>query len=103
MSEQKHTPGPWITSGEINARYLRGIGDVILVRRNSQNDDRYLAMVSLDAMGDGYTVSTSIAEREANARLIAAAPDLYDAIRNSDDAHWTPAMRAAMAKAEGRS
>jgi hypothetical protein len=43
------------------------------------------------------------AERVANAHLIAAAPDLYSAIRNSDDAHWTPAMRTAMAKAEGRS
>jgi len=36
---------------------------------------------------------------EANARLIAAAPDLLDAILKSDDAHWTPAMRAAIAKA----
>lgn len=27
---------------------------------------------------------------------------LLAAIKNSDDAHWTPAMRAAMAKAEGR-
>jgi hypothetical protein len=41
-------------------------------------------------------------EMEANARLIAAAPDLYAAIRNSDDAHWTTAMRAAMAKVEGK-
>lgn len=37
-----------------------------------------------------------------NANLIAAAPDLLAAIKNSDDAHWTTAMRAAMAKAEGR-
>jgi len=36
---------------------------------------------------------------EANARLIAAAPDLLDAILKSDDAHWTPAMRAAIKKA----
>jgi hypothetical protein len=36
---------------------------------------------------------------EANARLIAAAPDLLAAILNSDDAHWTPAMRAAIQKA----
>jgi len=40
---------------------------------------------------------------EATAWLVAAARDLYEAIRNSDDAHWTPAMRAAMAKAEGQS
>lgn len=33
------------------------------------------------------------------ARLIAAAPDLLAAILNSDDAHWTPAMRAAVRKA----
>lgn len=36
----------------------------------------------------------------ANARLIAAAPDLYSAIKNSDDASWTPAMRAAIVKVE---
>ncbi len=36
-----------------------------------------------------------------DARLIAAAPDLFEAIINSDDAHWTVAMRAALAKATG--
>ena len=40
---------------------------------------------------------------EAHARLIAAAPDLLEAIFLSDDAHWTPAMRAAIAKATGTS
>ena len=35
------------------------------------------------------------------ARLFAAAPDLKAAILNSDDAHWTSAMRAAIAKTEG--
>jgi hypothetical protein len=37
----------------------------------------------------------------ADANLIDAAPDLLDAIMKSDDAHWTPAMRAAVAKATG--
>lgn len=39
------------------------------------------------------------APSDADARLMAAAPDLLNAILKSDDAYWTPDMRAAIAKA----
>ena len=46
------------------------------------------------------------AEREANARLIAAAPDLLEALEWAvdnphDDAYWISQARAAIAKATG--
>ena len=72
MSE--HTPGPWAIPKDDWWVYSKATGEMIC-----------------------QDIAT-----EADCRLIAAAPDLYDAIRNSDDAHWTTAMRAAMAKVEGR-
>lgn len=81
MSE-KYTPGPWHVSGQIDARYLNGIGEVTLVRRQDDHDNRYIAMCSLDAMGPDRSVQvvTTPAEREANARLIAEAPAMAEAL-----------------------
>jgi indole-3-glycerol phosphate synthase len=66
-------------SGVVDARYLNGIGDVVLVRRHVDGDNRYVAMATLDAMSDGK-IATSKDEREANARLISAAPDMLAAL-----------------------
>lgn len=55
-------------------------------------NDEFICQLEQDASGVA----------EARARLFAAAPELLAAIKNSDDAHWTTAMRAAVAKAEGR-
>lgn len=43
-----------------------------------------------DAFEAGYRAARCMQE---------AAPDMFRAIVMSDDAHWTPAMRSAMAKA----
>lgn len=85
MTDTRFTPGPWIVSGEINARYLQGIGSVILVRRAQKDDDRYIAMASLDAMGPerSVQVQTTSDERKANATLISASPDLYAALEHA--------------------
>lgn len=95
MSEAKHTPGPWeaekfgaIHGGE-DQQYFRG-------RRRSQVATACLAGNIHDD------------ERDANARLIAAAPDLLEALKEvialSDRKHeaWDKA-KAAIAKAEGNS
>lgn len=79
-----HTPGPWKSSGA-------GI-DACMVSTTLNSGRRVSFRVASCKDGDRDTVS-------ANARLIAAAPDLLAAILNSDDAHWTPAMRAAVTKA----
>ena len=62
MSEQaKHTPGPWLASGDADAN-----------------------IVTVEAKDKGYTtvcrLGYSTPTREANARLIAAAPDLLEAL-----------------------
>jgi hypothetical protein len=72
------TPGPWIL------RYANRV-----TRADDMDGTKSIAHVY------------ECREQNANLRLIAAAPDMYEAIANSDDAHWTPAMRAAIAKAEG--
>jgi len=97
-----HTPGPWHVTKGPAPREIRA------------DDGPYIASV--------YDVAVTYGERNANARLIAAAPELLDrvmdavlvleAIReNWGDDHpgllktideELPPLRAAIAKAEGR-
>jgi hypothetical protein len=80
----KHTPGPWKVFWAKRRYAFIGIGT---------EDGEGITDPCFNLWrGDGE-------EAAANARLIAAAPDLLAAIMNSDDAHWTPAMRAAVKKA----
>ena len=95
MSEPKFTPKPWKVYTAKAGHKVIGIGD---------------------ANGEGITDSGfgvwrgGSAEAEANAHLISAAPDLYEALRDlvrtgGDDhmpGYWE-AAEAALAKAEGRS
>jgi hypothetical protein len=56
-------------------------------------------------MSQASLLPGSIAEQEANARLIAAAPDLYAAcvaLVNGDDMDAMNMARAAIARAEGK-
>lgn len=84
QATQTHTPGPW--TGRI------GIGNTV------------------DLMGDTPPKSIGTVHgrnRDADARLIAAAPDLLDALIRAEGmcdepAAWLPFVRAAIAKAEGR-
>ena len=77
MSNSKHTPGPWLRLG-------RSIGV---------------------GAGEIATVWELEGKAIANARLIAAAPDLLDALVMMLDAYEIPAVRdrarAAIAKATG--
>lgn len=99
----KHTPGPWLTEGNF-VYALNGEG------KHAVN--RFHASIQ-----GGYTsedTRTTIAETEANAKLIAAAPDLLAAMRFIlafyepgqtclDTNAWKQAeaaARAAVAKAE---
>jgi hypothetical protein len=81
----KFTPGPWRIAGKGTIR-----------------------------AGDGWIGDTHWRNREANARLIAAAPDLYEAVRllladfadypaSERPCHAFDVARDALAKAEGRS
>ena len=88
----KHTPGPWTTDSKERtdtARYIMAA---------ARPFPHTIARIDL----------VNRAEDEANAALIAAAPEMYEALRdllavkpNSDAPEWV-AARAAIAKAEGR-
>ena len=60
----KHTPGPWEATGSNGYLNQCGIG-----RRSAHG---------IDPIGAAYGAG---AELEANARLIAAAPEMYEALR----------------------
>ena len=92
MSEAQHTPGPWrADSTNVSERYRYVLGGRRLICRITK--------------GDG--------ESEANARLIAAAPELLEALIAAEQAfveHGIPLachaslfqIRAAIAKATGQ-
>lgn len=101
MSESKHTPGPWKwwTTHEGSHRINPEEGGLVIASCDTRNPFSY--------------------EQEANARLIAAAPDLLEALKDLlDTSVWAdaegnvtirlsgePAVKraiAAIAKAEGR-
>jgi hypothetical protein len=66
MSDAKHTPGPWQTNLEISSQAGRVAiePDIAVVYVQSNRYD-----------------ATASKQRLANARLIAAAPDLYEVVR----------------------
>lgn len=96
--EIKHTPGPWVLGESSGGRHFRAVN----AREHSE-----LATV-VWVMEDDDMEGAQSPECEANANLIAAAPELLDALhaiaggsvqRVSDDLHR--AARAAIAKAKG--
>jgi hypothetical protein len=116
MSGGKHTPGPW---------YVSQVGLTNGGDRPITTEDERICTVDCQTpfkRGEGWQSECDV--REANARLIAAAPDLLAALKAldaywcemlpdgppADDAdHWLHAdsravwraVRAAIAKAEG--
>lgn len=87
-TETKWTPGPWKLKG---AGSIMGADDVLVATT-------------------GYRVAVGSDEDESSARLIAAAPELYEALDaithwNDRDGHvdasWWNAARAALARARG--
>ena len=95
MSEQQHTPGPWrVLAQTSRERYAINAGDYDIASVWNRN---------------------GLTQNKANAHLIAAALDLYTAIKDSmeylegtlgpcdpDCGCILHALRAALAKAEGR-
>ena len=80
-NQPKHTPGPWkVTRSNMGVRSI----------------DAPVCRLWMMRSGEGV----------ANARLIAAAPDLLEALRAATSFplsdSWVPAAIAAIAKAEGR-
>lgn len=63
MSEAKHTPGPWVVDQEVN-----------------EGDDGLFFVV----LADDGAVTVAAPPTEADARLIAAAPDLLSACQSAE-------------------
>jgi hypothetical protein len=61
MSKQSHTPGPWVHHPEDNI--ITAAGTVTLIECQARS------------------LYVSVEERDANARLMAAAPELLEALR----------------------
>ena len=113
MSPQErgaHTPGPWVVSAYQRNRWDSPSSPAIQIEAHRTYVDgmeptRYALAEVMYPTTTGNTVGA--AEREANARLIAAAPDLLAALIDvqnnaaSDSlAMWTR-VNAAIAKATG--
>ncbi|MBB4342101.1 hypothetical protein [Rhizobium leguminosarum] len=107
---RKHTPGPWAVEDPMGAE----IGLSIVQDGLKTYEWEFIAMVCQSTAGDermGRQRFISPKEQEANARLIAAAPDLLEALKNLAAAAaggWPIseeliAAGYAIAKAEGRS
>lgn len=96
MSESTYTPGPW----HVEKCGVRNKGGYICEMTRP---------TSFDGQAERYEMESAM--RDADARMIAAAPDMLDALKAfpgfTDDAtvgdKWIEQMRAAIAKAEGKS
>jgi hypothetical protein len=112
--KQQHTPGPWMYGRK--KRWSEGAGPARLVDGRGWYfgpDYRKPGVCPCDIGDVHHTSSQSEATQEANARLIAAAPELLEALvdllRETSDGQqlcavqFVHAARAAIAKARGES
>ena len=108
----RHTPGPWRIQGAVTITGQPGGIPRFLVWPAEETETSVAEICEIDCQIEGnYTCD--IAEAEANARLIAAAPDMYAVCRALvqnqavpcesliDLRQITAQARAAIAKAEG--
>ena len=104
----KHTPGPWVIAESEQGRHFRAV--------SAKKHEALATVVWL--MEDDDMDGVTSPECEANASLIAAAPDLLEALTDAvidfdnwaahEDNHphehlvaWAERARAAIAKAKG--
>jgi hypothetical protein len=114
-AKANHTPGPWQIDSEDGQWWIYGGGDARATTGIAKCDLIVNAVMGICKQQNVIGQRMPDGEREANARLIAAAPDLLDALREIVDVgaeyydmdsgeNGSPAMaaaRAAIAKAEG--
>lgn len=93
----QHTPGPW------RDRIATGVPDHMI---SGGYDERQRSGQSVCVIPFKYGEGEGTARRNANARLIAAAPEMREAIKAllliCDDGSIPRAARALLAKIEGK-
>jgi len=90
MNEAKHTPGPW---------HLEEMGynsSSYYIRGSSESGDR----LTIGKGAVAHIPRSTANPMEANARLIAAAPELLEALIECLECEFAVTDRAAIAKAE---
>ncbi|CAL8972722.1 hypothetical protein RHODGE_RHODGE_00986 [Rhodoplanes serenus] len=106
MGETMHTPGPWTAEDPLGSEALW-----IVEAGKEPHEWRCIAMVCRDDLDDHDDLDLPIGagEQQANARLIASAPDLLLIARmvvenydNSDERFIVRAARAAIDRVDGR-
>ena len=105
----EHTPGPWSKAEKLNGLWWHISSEYTVGGKHTASGRQAIACVH----GESKKGSLAYAEMfEANARLIAAAPELLEALLIARDhidmaeleiSHWKDAakIRAAIAKATG--
>ena len=94
----QHTPGPWNTEGP---KDWNTSGRTIIVLNPERFPTAFVPAWDAPKPGEEYAAE----EARANARLVAAAPDLLEALRHlvmSNKPEFIKAGIEAIAKAEGR-
>jgi hypothetical protein len=105
-----HTPGPWETHQDIDGR-----NSVRVCKPDGEPEDEAVAWIYENVgrgcrpIAEAEIIGMSRLEAEANARLIAAAPELLEACKESlpyiegpGDSYVYGLIKAAIEKAEGK-
>jgi len=112
MSAQ-HTPGPWAVSQRPTAKdgieHANGFVAFVAIPRTVCDDrEEGESWIDMRTRTEGARLAVAD-EQRANARLIAAAPDLLAVLREALDfplitegSDWWTRVRTAIAKAEGK-
>ncbi len=120
MSEAKFTPGPWTLRKGFSDWGLPCQHDLVIGEGETERDQiAGVPSITPYCMGARQADREYAARQYANARLISAAPEMYEALKGvlpfmeaaekaglvGDEGCFWPveSVRAALAKAEGRS
>ena len=114
MTTGRHTPGPWVLGKPGRNGEDEHMCQVMTGYASGENDKSYDLICECRKVS---SVRIPVAEKIANARLIAAPPDLLEALQKIADGPWPDEIddpqkqavwdaqiaRAAITKAEGQS